>query len=344
MAEAARGLGERRIEDIGTVMGRIPALTEARKRLATLPGMEERALKAVRSIWPEARPHELHSPHRDFLLAAEAENCHLTCGGVKNCPNRGFRPGAFCEPYGEGGRIYVVRWSKCGTRCSADTQAAAERALKSARLPERLRGCTFDTYRTVGLASDILKAKGMALAAISDGNSLVFAGGSGVGKTHLAAGMVNARIVSGKTALFIPVPELLDDLRKAISTGKGSEAMDAVKKAEFLSLDDLGAERLTDWVAERLYMIVNHRYLHRLQTIVTTNSPSPMDLLKKLGEQGERIVSRLGEMGTWCGISAEDYRFIRSDAPVSATEGSRSRGSGKQKDSARQAVMADIPF
>ena len=332
MGEASRSLGEKRI---GDVMTAIPALAEARVRISSQPALEIKALKYVQGIWPEAEPWQLHSPHRDFILAEGAENCHLTCSGVKSCPHKGLRPGAYCEPYGDGGRIYVVRWGNCGARSSADLQASAERALKSARLPERLVGCTFETYRTAGLSQDILKAKGMALAAVSDGNSLILSGGSGVGKTHLAAAMVNARVNSGKSALFVPVPDLLDDLRSAVSTGKGSGAMDAVKKAEFLALDDLGAERLTEWVGERLYMIVNHRYLNRLQTVITTNAENIVDLVSRLGDQGQRIVSRLGEMGAWCGICAEDYRFGREGKNKT---GRQIRGNVRQK------VLADIPF
>lgn len=120
--------------------------------------------------------------------------------------------------------------------------------------------------------------------------------------------------------------------------------MAALKKAPFLVLDDLGAERLTDWAAERLYLVVNHRYLHRLQTVATTNAKGAMDLVARLGDQGQRIVSRLGEMGTWCGITAEDYRFLPRGETAPVPAGSRPRGNGKHRDSDRQAVMADIPF
>ncbi len=332
MGEASRSLGEKRVGDFISI---IPALAEARLRISSRPTTEQRSLKYVQGIWPEAEPWQLHSSQRDFILAEEAENCHLTCPGVKRCPNKGLRPGAFCEPYGDGGRIYVVRWGKCGARSSADLQASAERALQSARLPERLLGCTFDSYRTMGLSPDILKAKGMAMAALSDGNSLLISGGNGVGKTHLAAAMVNARVNSGKSALFVPVPDLLDDLRSAVSAGKGNGAMDAVKKAEFLAMDDLGAERITDWVGERLYMIVNHRYLNRLQTVITTNAENIVDLISRLGDQGQRIVSRLGEMGTWCGICAEDYRFARDE---------RTKAGRQNRGNVRQEVLADIPF
>ena len=336
MAEAARSVGERHIERL--VSG-IPALADAVSRLGERPGIGERAMVYIRSIWPDALPSELGSSRSDFVLAEQAENCHGTCPGVQRCPNKGFRPSASCEPFGEGGRVFVVRWGRCNARTVMDAKAVAEKALACARVPERLKHCTFSTYRTASLAPDVLKAKGMSMAALEDGNSLILAGSSGVGKTHLAAAMVNGRVESGKAALFISVPELLDDLRKAISSGKSSDAMDAVKKSEFLAMDDLGAERLTEWVGERLYMIVNHRYLNGLQTIITTNSENAAELVLRLGDQGERIVSRLVEMGAWCGIKAEDYRFMRKTA--------EEKGPGKAKRAGSptmQPAMADIPF
>jgi DNA replication protein DnaC len=336
MAETARGVGERRID---AVILEMPALSAALDRTRARPSTEEQALAYIRSIWPDALLGERCSSIRDFVLAEQAEVCHETCPGVKRCPNRGFRPTALCEPLGDGRRTFVVRWGLCSVRAVQDSQANAEKILQGARLPDRLKRCTFATYLTSKLAPDVLKAKGMALATIAEGNSLILAGSNGVGKTHLAAAMVNDRVESGRSALFISVPELLDDLRKAIASGRSTDAMDTVKKAEFLVMDDLGAERLTEWVGERLYMIVNHRYLSQLQTVITTNAENAADLVGRLGEQGERIVSRLVEMGAWCGVSAEDYRFMRK-----APESGRGKPSRQGTDSKRQEVLADIPF
>jgi hypothetical protein len=178
MAEAARSVGERHIERL--VSG-IPALADAVSRLGERPGIGERAMVYIRSIWPDALPSELGSSRSDFVLAEQAENCHGTCPGVQRCPNKGFRPSASCEQFGEGGRVFVVRWGRCKARTVMDAKAVAEKALACARVPERLKHCTFSTYRTASLAPDVLKAKGMSMAALEDGNSLILAGSSGVG-------------------------------------------------------------------------------------------------------------------------------------------------------------------
>ena len=78
--------------------------------------------------------------------------------------------------------------------------------------------------------------------------------------------------------------------------------------------------------------------------VATTNAKGAMDLVARLGDQGQRVVSRLGEMGTWCGITAEDYRFLPKGEAAPGPAGSILKGNGKHRDSDRQAVMADIPF
>jgi DNA replication protein DnaC len=66
--------------------------------------------------------------------------------------------------------------------------------------------------------------------------------------------------------VFIPIVELLDDLRPG---GKGE--IDVYTEAEYLILDDLGSEKHTDWAEERIYRVVNRRWLDRRPTIATTN-------------------------------------------------------------------------
>src|ERR671916_217508 len=107
-------------------------------------------------------------------------------------------------------------------------------------------------------------------------------------------------------SLFVTVPELLDNLREAYNKpGRNlDEWMDAVQNADFLILDDLGSERVTDWVRERIFVIVNHRYRESLPTIFTSNI-GPKDLAQQLGE---RTASRIIAMCDWIALEGEDYR------------------------------------
>ena len=140
-----------------------------------------------------------------------------------------------------------------------------------------------------------------------NGRGLYFCGGIGTGKTHLAVAVMNELIQRKRVpSLFVTVPELLDNLRGAYNDpGRDlDEWMAAVKNADFLVLDDLGSERPTEWVQERIFVIVNHRYRGALPTVFTSNI-GPKDLAAQLGE---RTASRIIAMCDWISLEGDDYR------------------------------------
>lgn len=117
------------------------------------------------------------------------------------------------------------------------------------------------------------------------GRNLVVLGPVGVGKTHAAVATCRGQAGAGRHVVFRPVVELLDDLRPGGPEGALAEAM----AADVLVLDDLAAERVTDWTAERLYAVVNRRWMEQ-RPIVATANLEPDELAQVLGE---RMYSRL---------------------------------------------------
>ena len=82
-------------------------------------------------------------------------------------------------------------------------------------------------------------------------------------------------------------------------------------RAELLVLDDLGAERLTDWVEETMHLIVNTRYNEKRPTVFTTNYEDVSDvedLDSLLVRVGHRLHSRLREMCEFLEYEGPDYR------------------------------------
>jgi DNA replication protein DnaC len=117
---------------------------------------------------------------------------------------------------------------------------------------------------------------------------LLFQGNYGSGKTHLAVAIANHRLSTGEPVLFVTVPDLLDHLRTTYgptSEAQYDDLFERIRNYPLLVLDDLGAESSTSWAREKLYQLINHRYLHRLCTVITTNS--------ELTEIDPRIRSRL---------------------------------------------------
>ena len=75
---------------------------------------------------------------------------------------------------------------------------------------------------------------------------------------------------------------LLDDLRRGYN-GEGQGLFVRALAAPLLALDDLGSEAVTDWVRDRLYTLINHRWDHCMPLIVTTNV-APADLAERVGQ------------------------------------------------------------
>ena len=102
--------------------------------------------------------------------------------------------------------------------------------------------------------------------------NLVLFGPVGTGKTHAAVAAARLRFEAGDEVQFWPVVELLDGLRP----GGDLDVWDrTVHDADVLILDDLGASRATEWTDERLYALVNRRWLDERPTIITTNLDPP---------------------------------------------------------------------
>jgi len=143
-------------------------------------------------------------------------------------------------------------------------------------------------------------------------NGLCFIGPSGTGKSHLAYGILSGLLAQAVPGICGTVPDILDMLRpRQAEQANSQERLHALKSLDIVILDDLGAERETPWVTERLYVIINYRYNEILPTIITSNQE--LEDLEKLPGWG-RIVSRLFEMCHLIRMDGRDYRKGESDA------------------------------
>lgn len=148
---------------------------------------------------------------------------------------------------------------------------------------------------------------------------LVLSGDYGCGKTHLAAAIANEICKRGGTALFVVVPDLLDHLRATFAPGSTvsyDQRFDETRRAPVLVLDDLGTENATPWAREKLFQIIDYRYVAKLPTIITIHREAEIDA---------RIQSRIFDLARSSvnEIAAPSYRTTYRRAQSSASRSTR---------------------
>src|ERR671915_290628 len=110
------------------------------------------------------------------------------------------------------------------------------------------------------------------------GRGLWFDGPVGTGKTSLAILVAKAAKDTGRSYAVFPVPRLLAEIKRTFDRDASDTYMGFFRRlctVDLLVLDDLGAEKQTEWVLEQLYSLVNERWQDRRSIVVTTNVPDP---------------------------------------------------------------------
>jgi DNA replication protein DnaC len=124
------------------------------------------------------------------------------------------------------------------------------------------------------------------------GRGLWFDGPVGTGKTSLAILVAKAAKDAGRSYAVYPVPRLLAEIKRTFDRDASDTYLGVFRRlctVDLLVLDDLGAEKQTEWVLEQLYSIVNERWQDRRSIVVTTNVPDPdPEAPLRLLEQGTR--------------------------------------------------------
>jgi DNA replication protein DnaC len=144
---------------------------------------------------------------------------------------------------------------------------------------------------------------------LDQGRGLWLFGDVGTGKTSLAMLVSKAALEGGKSVAIYSMPRLLSDIKETYEDRSETSYMQLFERlvsVDLLHIDDLGAEKRTEWVLEQLYSIINERWQEQRSVVVTTNL---IDVDELRDQIGPRTVSRLHEMCDLIPIMGRDRRM-----------------------------------
>jgi DNA replication protein DnaC len=195
-------------------------------------------------------------------------------------------------------------------RCRRQIIALRKARSLSAVIPRRYRDAAFDRYPVTEIHPEVVAATRRFAMRIDDhldaGRGLWFTGDVGTGKTTLAMLVSKAALEAGRSVAIYSLPRLLNEIRDGHRAERSHvDLLDRLTAVDLLHLDDVGAERSTDWVLEELYSIVNARYEDQRSMVITTN----LGQVALCEQISERTVSRLTEMCDVLPLLGEDRRM-----------------------------------
>jgi len=219
--------------------------------------------------------------------------------------------------------------------CRRASTISGDDVLASCRIPPRYEHCSLASFEPGNPSLSVALEKAMAFCSgyphlgPDEGLGLLFSGDNGVGKTHLAVAVLRELAESkGVRGQFWDFHELIREIKSSYDPETKTtelQVLEPVVEMDVLLLDDLGAWKMTDWMNDTLFYILNSRYMAKRPTIITTNYQDvtreeaiAADSLRRrefLVERiGQRLRSRLMEMCLVVRMQGADHRQARQQA------------------------------
>lgn len=221
----------------------------------------------------------------------------------------------------------TVKECECGIR----QKEIQESRLRFASIPETYKDVTLKDIKTKFYtkpeSKNLIKAAGEFISwylenldkNIEEGKGIyLWSEAKGSGKTMLAAALANELINKHKRYVkFATSLDILDEIRATYDPHNEeteSKLLDDLARADFLIIDDFGTERVTDWVGEKFYQIINGRYINKKVTFFTSNYD-----LKTL-KYDDRITNRMRERSYLIHFPEESVREFKARVENNPTQ------------------------
>lgn len=250
-------------------------------------GYEHIGLGYLESVWYKAQKTEC-----------------LDCRGKADCRFNGNR-----VVYTVNREDKQIEWTRqyCAPKAQENSVRVLDRLVRESGIPRRYVGKKLSDFDKTGNAMALT-----AIGRVMKGGSAILYGGRGCGKTMLAAIVAQGLLRQRKGVVFVTVPTMFEELRRGMTDGTMEERRRRLVEAEFLILDDIGAETTSQWTLEQLFIIVNERYNEQRALLMTSNC-APLEMSerwRRFGDVGERIISRLSEMAVTVEVIGADRRRL----------------------------------
>jgi len=202
---------------------------------------------------------------------------------------------------------------KINAEVEAEKREKIQNLFAHANIGKRFAGCSFKNFQK---RAGVEKAFNSALDFAKKfrekqetGEGMLFYGGSGNGKTHLAVAIVREVVRQGYSAIFQPAAELQYRLNATYhdSGENETEIMSGLVESDLTVIDDLGKGKWSEKVEERFYVILDGRYRELRPTVITTN----LKLSDLEGYVGNAVFDRLKEMCVFVLNGAKSYRALK---------------------------------
>lgn len=202
-------------------------------------------------------------------------------------------------------------------RIDAEKRARISKYFDMSELGDKHADSTFEDYEVrPGNRRWFETAKAYAEnlgANIESGRGLMVLGNPGNGKSHLLAAIGRVAQEQNHTVVIRSVPVLLKRFQATYNRDNRTnedDLLEVLREVDLLGLDDLGAERTSEWAQSQLYYLIDERYRWRKSVIVTSNAT-----LEELEIRvGARTLDRLCEMCDLVQNTAPSHRMERAKA------------------------------